>query len=559
MPAVFRPPPHSRTPQLHASAEKFFRATWELAPQDAAELGLRAYRGRLGPNTPGSHRRRIRLIEQTLPQIEALPPGSGDDWTDRRAFLAYLRTGLFFHRDQPRWELDPQTHSGTAVNAVFHLLVRHAEDLRAVAPDILSLLAEIPRFLDEGHACLRRPVPLWTKLAVRSSTHAATFLEQTAAQIVPLVRSPARAKRLFAEAVEAFRTYARRLEKIPTGPANGFAVGRANFEFLLRERMGTDAAAAELLAEGRRLVDSVSDELTREARKFGRRPAHETIERLRDEWQPSAGDLLTEYRNVTAQIKKHLGSAGLVGLPRGEKLKVIPVPDFLREQFPTAAYSAPGPFDPDQTGIFWVNDLSKHARNETGRRAEVAQHFGLELTCAHEAYPGHHLQFIVQNRHPSRLRRMFSHAIFYEGWTLWCEQLCIDKKIYRAPHARLIQLHDALWRAHRILVDIGLHTGGMSHAEATRHMMENIGFTKARAAADVNWYTAAPTVPMSYLLGRQRVMALRAAHRGSLRQFNDWLLSHGAVPFDWFTRSGALGAPVPRTINQLAAKQFKYV
>jgi uncharacterized protein (DUF885 family) len=129
---------------------------------------------------------------------------------------------------------------------------------------------------------------------------------------------------------------------------------------------------------------------------------------------------------------------------------------------------------------------------------------------------------------------MFSHAIFYEGWTLWCEHLCIEKKIYRAPHARLIQLHDALWRAHRILVDIGLHTGGMSHAAATKHMMKHVGFTRARAAADVNWYTAAPTVPMSYLLGREKVTALFATQRGSLRQFNDWLLSHGAVPFAWF-------------------------
>jgi uncharacterized protein (DUF885 family) len=298
--------------------------------------------------------------------------------------------------------------------------------------------------------------------------------------------------------------------------------------------MGTDASAAELLAEGHRLVASVSAELKREAAKFGRRPAHEILERLRNEWRPSAGELLSEYREVTGSIKKYLATAGLVSLPRGEKLKVVPVPEFLREQFPTAAYSAPGPFDGDQTGIFWVNDLSQHAKNDADRRAEIAQHFGLELTCAHEAYPGHHLQFIVQNRHPSRLRRMFSHAIFYEGWTLWCEHLCIEKKIYRAPHARLIQLHDALWRAHRILVDIGLHTGGMSHAAATKHMMEHVGFTRARAAADVNWYTAAPTVPMSYLLGREKVAALFATHRGSLRQFNDWLLSHGAVPFAWF-------------------------
>jgi uncharacterized protein (DUF885 family) len=534
MPAVFRPPPRSRAPRLHAAAENFFRAAWDIFPQEAAGLGLRAYRGRLGPNDPDTHRRYVALLEETLPLVEALPPGGGDDWTDRRAFLAHLRTALFFHRDHPSWQLDPQTHSGTAVNAVFRLLVRHADHLRAVTPDILALLQDIPRFLDEGRAGLRRPVPLWTKLAARSGGHAATFLEQAAAQIVPLAKSPARARKLFAAAAAAFRAYARQLSKIPAGPSDGFAVGRANFEFLLRERMGTDASVAELLAEGHRLVASVSAELKREAAKFGRRPAHEILESLRREWTPSAGDLLSEYRAVTSDMKKHLADADLVSLPRGEKLKIIPVPDFLREQFPTAAYSAPGPFDPDQTGLFWVNDLSRRAKNETERHAEIAQHCGLELTCAHEAYPGHHLQFIVQNRHPSRLRRMFSHAVFYEGWTLWCEELCVDRRLYRAPHARLIQLHDALWRAHRILVDIGLHTGGMSHTAATRHLMDHVGFTRARAAADVNWYTAAPTVPMSYLLGRQRVIALHAAHRGPLRQFNDWLLSHGAVPFDWF-------------------------
>ena len=91
------------------------------------------------------------------------------------------------------------------------------------------------------------------------------------------------------------------------------------------------------------------------------------------------------------------------------------------------------------------------------RRAEVRQHFGLELTCAHEAYPGHHVQFVIQNRHPSRLRRLFAHSIFYEGWTLWCERMCVEQGIYTAPEARLMQLHDALWRAYRIVIDCGLH------------------------------------------------------------------------------------------------------
>jgi uncharacterized protein (DUF885 family) len=67
--------------------------------------------------------------------------------------------------------------------------------------------------------------------------------------------------------------------------------------------------------------------------------------------------------------------------------------------------------------------------------------------------------------------------------------------------------------------------------------MDGVGFTKARAQADVNWYTSSPTVPMSYLLGRLEVERLHAHFCGSegwsLRQFNDWMLSHGAIPWRW--------------------------
>ncbi|MBE2181220.1 MAG: DUF885 domain-containing protein [Chthoniobacterales bacterium] len=533
---IFRPPPHSRAAALHREAEDFFRRSWDAFPQEAAELGLRGYRGRLGDNTAKAHRAHAALLRRALGQVEALPAVDfdGDDWLDRRGFLALLRTRLFFHDTFPHWQLDPQIHCQTPVNSIFHLVTRGSDNLAAVTPAILSLLADTPRFLGEGEGCLRRPVPLWTRLAAESCEGAAGFLEELAPQIVPLAERPARARRLFSLAAGAFRGFAAHLGRIRTGAPRGYAVGREAFEFLTRERLGLDLSADEVFCAGQRLVAQTAAALEREAAKFGRRSAAAILEQARAEWRPSAPTLLGEYRRVTADIKKRLARSGIVSLPRGEKLKVLPVPDFLRQQFPTAAYSAPGPFDSDQTGIFWVNDLSLTARTEAARRAEIAQHFGLELTCAHEAYPGHHLQFIVQNRHPSRLRRMFSHAVYYEGWTLWCEKMCVDRGLYKEPHARLIQLHDALWRAHRILIDAGLHTRGLTHAGATRHLVREVGFTRARAAADVNWYTAAPTVPMSYLLGRCQVESLRERHSGeSLRRFNDRILAFGSLPWNW--------------------------
>jgi uncharacterized protein (DUF885 family) len=60
----------------------------------------------------------------------------------------------------------------------------------------------------------------------------------------------------------------------------------------------------------------------------------------------------------------------------------------------------------------------------------------------------------------------------------------------------------------------------------------------------VNWYTSSPTVPMSYLLGRLEVEKLHRRHvvQGgwTLREFNDWMLSHGAVPYSWISRAGVL-------------------
>ena len=58
------------------------------------------------------------------------------------------------------------------------------------------------------------------------------------------------------------------------------------------------------------------------------------------------------------QSRAKLAELGIASLPRGETLKVLPAPPFLRHHFPTAAYNAPPPFSERQEGIFWVNDLS---------------------------------------------------------------------------------------------------------------------------------------------------------------------------------------------------------
>ncbi len=526
--------------RFRALGERYLDETHALFPQIASERGLHQFDALLGENDAATHRQFLALVETTLREVEALPDHAftGDDWLDRRGLLALLRTEHFFHVTHPHWRINSQVHCGAAIDAIFHLVVRHAENLGKVRPAIEARLARLPRFLAQGAACLRRPVPLWTKLARKTCDGAKTFFEEIGAQLKPLSPHPAKTARLIRDAISSLQDYARSAEAKPPGPANGFSLGRENFEFLIRERLGFSLSLPEAEALGHSLVEKLSAELQAEAKKFGRgkKSVAAILEDAARRWQPTGG-LIAEYQRVTGETRGQFERAGFVTFPANERCHVMPVPSYLRHQFPTAAYLQPGAFDKDQTGIFWVNDLSAEQPTPEKRAAEIRQHFGLALTCAHEAYPGHHLQFVVQNRHPSRLRRLMHHAIFYEGWTLWCEKQAVDLRIIDFPEARLTQLHDALWRAHRIVIDCGLHSGKLTYAAAAKRLQEGVGFTAARARGDVNWYTSSPTVPMSYLLGRLEVERLHAQLVGregwTLKQFNDWMLSHGAIPWNW--------------------------
>jgi uncharacterized protein (DUF885 family) len=457
--------------------------------------------------------------------------------------LAELRTEAWSY-ERETFRRNPESWVSGALGSVHHLVVRHADDLTPVAEAIASRLAKLPDYLDGAADLVKRPVPLWRETAQSSVAGAPALFEAIRAPLAATGKiKPKRLETLLNAASAAFKAYGKRVSRVAAGKPRDFSLGRERFEALMRERLGWDMTAREALAYGRTLVARIEQEMEVEAARLSpRKRPRDILERAASDWAPARGDLLSEYMHETQRVADDFRRADIVSFPVGDELLVKPVPDFFRHQFPTAAYSSPGCYDPKQVGVFWVNDLSLTRASAKDRAAEVSQHFGVPATCAHEAYPGHHLQFCAANRHPSPIRRWFAHAIFYEGWTLWCEQMAVDYGVNRDPTARLNLLHDALWRAHRIIVDCGLHAGELDYEGAVKHLMKHVGFTRGRAEGDVNWYTAAPTVPMSYLIGKMEVMRLkrRKVDEGgwSLKRYNDWLLSFGTIPQRWIEQSG---------------------
>jgi len=527
--------------QFEGLLDGYFESLLGEYPMQAAVAGLAEGRGQLGRATlefeTRWHKRRLKA----LAALDAVSPAelSREQHLDRLAFRSQLRreTEEF---DQRRHALEPRALD-QVLGILLHELQRGDDEPAAVARNLRSLLRETPRYLGESAALIDQPERVWRKVMEQTAAGAASLFDAVAEF---LKRNEPRKSDAgaIAAAQKAFADYRDHVLARPVAPEGSFAVGAEVLQGRVRDQLGLDYSLGEIESLALSEVERLGELMRVECRKFGRnRSADEIIAAARAEWDPG-DDLLAVYRRETARVADGFRAANAVTFPAGESLEVRLVPEFMRHLFPTAAYSAPGAFEKRQRGIFWVNDLSVTKKTDAEKRAERQQHFGLTLTCAHEAYPGHHLQFATANQHPRKWRRLFAHAVFYEGWTLWCEQMMADLNIDPSPWLRAQQLHDALWRAHRILVDLRLQTGRYTYEQGVAHMRRNLGFTKARAEGDVNWYTSSPGVPMSYWLGR--LENARLGHRlmegrgWSLQKFNDWLISFGTLPQAWLEKYG---------------------
>ena len=106
------------------------------------------------------------------------------------------------------------------------------------------------------------------------------------------------------------------------------------------------------------------------------------------------------------------------------------------------------------------------------------------------------------------------------------------------PLGRIGYLHDALFRAVRLVVDSGLHAKRWSREQAIAYYVGVLGDKDASATTEVERYSVLPGQACGYMLGkitwlRERARAKAAlGDRFDIRKFHDAGLTNGAVPLD---------------------------
>lgn len=203
------------------------------------------------------------------------------------------------------------------------------------------------------------------------------------------------------------------------------------------------------------------------------------------------------------------------------------VPADIAPNYTSGRYS-PGSVDAHRAGHYWVNTYKLESRPL----------YVLPALTLHEAVPGHHLQMSLAQEMEAvpDFRRSLYLSSYGEGWALYCEWLGLEMGIYKTPYERFGRLSYEMWRACRLVVDVGLHAKGWTRQQAVDYMAARTSLSLHEINTEVDRYIGWPGQALSYKMGELKIRELRQktaqalGGRFDLRDFHDLLLENGAVP-----------------------------
>ena len=261
----------------------------------------------------------------------------------------------------------------------------------------------------------------------------------------------------------------------------------------------------------------------------------------------------TDYRDVLRQLKKkQLNGKNILpfykqrlkeieAIIRREHIVTLPQRDMvirLGSAAETAQQPAPHMDAPrliGNTGQYGEFVLPNNAGQPGGMDDDTFDAAAWTLT-AHEARPGHELQFASMIEHGTSIAR----AVFafnsanVEGWALYAEA---EMQPYEPLDGQLVTLQNRLLRAARAFLDPMVNLGMITPDGAKAFLEREVVLSPAFAKEEADRFAfRLPGQATSYYYGYHNLLTIRGETEVALgpkfdrQKFNDFILSQGLIP-----------------------------
>ncbi|RFS16707.1 DUF885 family protein [Emticicia sp. C21] len=240
---------------------------------------------------------------------------------------------------------------------------------------------------------------------------------------------------------------------------------------------------------------------------------------------PTSGEQLLKEASFIA--KKIDGKLPLLfgKLPR-QPYGVVQVPDYLAPTYTAGRYSGAN-IKSKSSGNYWVNLYNLPSRTL----------YTLEALTLHEAVPGHHLQIALTQELenlPEFRRNLYVNA-YGEGWGLYGEFLGYELGLYKDPYSLFGRLTYEMWRACRLVIDVGIHDKDWTRDQAVSFLADNTALSLHEVNTEINRYISWPGQALAYKIGEITIKTQRKKaemllkDKFDVRAFHDLVLSQGTV------------------------------
>src|SRR5256712_1150156 len=465
---------------LRRAADDYYNWRNRNYPVSSSDAGLHTWDNKLTDYSSAAVGARRAHVLNLLAQVNAMRATNWkkDDRIDWLLFRAQLEGVVFFDRVMDFEHSDPQTYVNECSNAIFSLIKKEYDMPRNRALSATARLQAMPSMIEQGQRNLTRPVKLYAQLAIDSARSIDSLLKDSMMTALAKDLSPPEMKDLVTArdaATNAIHSYADWLEKRARSMPPFAPMGEANYNYLLKHvyLLPLDAKQVEMLGQAELARYRALESLLPDPSLADPNPARAKVV------PKDQDDFLKAYESREAEMIAFLKENHLVTLPSYlGRFEIRQLPEAFKPTSPGGFMNAPGVYDQDPTGFYFIPTYDPQSKNFYIRAAIEDP----RPILGHEGIPGHFLQLSIANHLKDEIRRQHSDGIFIEGWALYGEEMLMRTGLYpfnSASQGQILRL--ARYRSARIGVDVNLHTGRWTFEQAVKYFMEAGGLDREAA------------------------------------------------------------------------------
>jgi uncharacterized protein (DUF885 family) len=532
---VVQAQPNATPTTLRKLADDYYTWRNENYPVFSSDAGLHTWDNKLTDYSPAAIAARRARVVQLLALINRMRTDKWkkDDQIDWLLFRAQLEGPVFFDRVMDFEHSDPQTYVNECSNSIFSLLKKEYDSPRNRALSATARLRAMPAMLEQGKRNLTKPVKLYAQLAIDSARSVDPLFKDSMMTALAKGLSKSEMDDLVSArdaAIKAIHDYADWLEKrLKTMPP--FApMGEANYNYLLKHvyLLPLDGKQVEMLGQTELARARAMESMLLDPSLADPDPSRAAV------IPADQDDFLKAYERRETEIITFLQEQKLVTLPSYlGRFEIRQLPEAFKPTSPGGFMNAPGVYDKDPTGFYFIPTYNPKSGNFYIRAAIEDP----RPILGHEGIPGHFLQLSIANHLKDEIRRQHGDGVIIEGWALYGEEMMTREGLYpfNSPSQGQV-LRLTRYRAARIGVDVNLHTGRWTFEQAVKYFMEAGGLDREAAEGEAAGAAASPSQKITYITGKWQIMRLLGKYRDAkgkdfrLGQFHDDLIKNGSLP-----------------------------